>query len=126
MCTTALAAAGALARAGCTAGAGSTTGGGGGVSPESATSALTGTPTNLDVTTTAGSAIKQAMMSNVYEGLVEVDQEGEIVPLLASEWTVSDDRKTYTFTLEENVTFSNGADFTAEDVKFSFDRVESD
>lgn len=126
MFTTALAAAGALALAGCTAGAGSTTEGGGGETPDSATIALTGTPTNLDFTTTAGSAIPQAMMSNVYEGLVEVDQEGEIVPLLASEWSVSDDRKTYTFTLEEGVTFSNGADFTAEDVKFSFDRVESD
>lgn len=126
MFTTAIVAAGALALAGCTAGAGSTTEGGTGETPDSATIALTGTPTNLDFTTTAGSAIPQAMMSNIYEGLVEVDQDGEIVPLLASDWSVSDDRKTYTFTLEEDVTFSNGAAFTADDVKFSFDRVESD
>ena len=65
-------------------------------------------------------------MSNIYEGLVEIDQTGQVVPLLAKEWTVSDDRKTYTFTLQEGVTFSNGADFTAEDVKFSIERVKSD
>jgi peptide/nickel transport system substrate-binding protein len=65
-------------------------------------------------------------MSNVYEGLVELDQSGEIVPLLAEEWTVSEDRKTYTFTLQEGVTFSNGDEFTADDVKFSLDRVKTD
>ncbi|WP_341873878.1 ABC transporter substrate-binding protein [Leucobacter coleopterorum] len=83
-------------------------------------------PTNLDFTTTAGAAIPQALMSNVYEGLVEVNQEGEVIPLLAKEWKLSDDRKTYTFNLQEGVTFSNGDPFTAKDVKFSFDRVKSD
>ncbi|WP_427869468.1 ABC transporter substrate-binding protein [Leucobacter luti] len=125
--TTALAAAAALGLAACSAGAGSSGGSGsGGEKPTTATIALTGTPTNLDFTTTAGSAIPQAMMSNVYEGLVELDEKGEIVPLLAKEWKVSDDRKTYTFTLQEGVKFSNGEDFTAEDVKFSFDRVKTD
>ncbi|UOR00760.1 ABC transporter substrate-binding protein [Leucobacter allii] len=121
----ALATAALLGLAGCSAGAGSSSGSGG-ETPTTATIALTGTPTNLDFTTTAGSAIPQALMSNVYEGLVELDDSGEIVPLLAQEWSVSDDRKTYTFTLQEGVTFSNGAPFTADDVKFSFDRVKTD
>lgn len=123
--TAALATATVLGLAGCSAGAGSSSGGDGDT-PTTATIALTGTPTNLDFTTTAGSAIPQALMSNVYEGLVELDQSGEIQPLLAKEWTVSDDRKTYTFTLQEGVTFSNGDEFTADDVKFSFDRVKTD
>ncbi|WP_053351805.1 ABC transporter substrate-binding protein [Leucobacter musarum] len=123
--TAALATAAVLGLAGCSAGAGSSSGGDGDT-PTTATIALTGTPTNLDFTTTAGSAIPQALMSNVYEGLVELDQSGEIQPLLAKEWTVSDDRKTYTFTLQEGVTFSNGDEFTADDVKFSFDRVKTD
>ncbi|WP_325090956.1 ABC transporter substrate-binding protein, partial [Leucobacter sp. M11] len=99
-------------------------GGDGGNDP--VTVALTGEPTNLDFTTTAGSAIPQAVMSNIYEGLVEIDQQGEIQPLLAESWTVSEDRKTYTFTLQEGVTFSNGEPFTADDVKFSLERVSSD
>ncbi|MGW9022031.1 ABC transporter substrate-binding protein [Leucobacter chromiiresistens] len=123
--TAALATAAILGLAGCSAGAGNSSSDGG-ETPTTATIALTGTPTNLDFTTTAGSAIPQALMSNVYEGLVELDQSGEIQPLLASEWTVSDDRKTYTFTLQEGVTFSNGDEFTADDVKFSFDRVKTD
>ncbi|MBC9928265.1 MULTISPECIES: ABC transporter substrate-binding protein [unclassified Leucobacter] len=121
----ALAATGSLLLAGCSAGAGSTADAGAEKSTK-AVLALTGAPTNLDFTTTAGAAIPQAMMSNVYEGLVELNDAGEIEPLLASEWTVSDDRKTYTFTLQDGVTFSNGDAFTADDVKFSFDRVKSD
>lgn len=129
----ALLTAGALALTGCSAGSsGDTTGSGsgsgdtGGETPTTVTVALTGTPTNLDFTTTAGAAIPQALMSNVYEGLVELDQSGEIQPLLASEWEVSEDRKTYTFTLQEGATFSNGSPFTAENVKFSFERVQNE
>lgn len=92
----------------------------------SITVALTGEPVNLDFTTTAGAAIPQALMSNVYEGLVEIDQEGEIQPLLAESWELSEDRTTYTFQLQDGVTFSNGEPFTAEDVKFSIERVQSD
>lgn len=129
--TAALLAAGSLVLTGCNAGGGSTdeggsTGGTEGETPTTATIALTGAPVNLDFTTTAGAAIPQALMSNVYEGLIELDQSGEIAPLLAEDWTVSDDRTTYTFMLQDDVTFSNGDEFTAEDVKFSFERVKSD
>jgi peptide/nickel transport system substrate-binding protein len=44
-------------------------------------------------------------------------------PCLATDWTVSNDSLTWTFNLRHNVKFSNGNDFTAEDVKYSFDRV---
>ncbi|PRA00309.1 peptide ABC transporter substrate-binding protein [Arthrobacter sp. MYb224] len=92
----------------------------------SVTVALTGEPVNLDFTTTAGAAIPQALMSNVYEGLVEIDQAGKIQPLLAESWELSNGNKTYTFKLREGATFSNGEAFTAEDVKFSIERVQSD
>lgn len=90
------------------------------------TLALTGEPTNLDFTSTSGVAIPLALMNNVYEGLVSLDEQGEIKPLLAKSWSVSDDRKTYTFQLQDGVTFSNGDKFTADDVKFSFERVKTD
>ncbi|WP_109472512.1 ABC transporter substrate-binding protein [Ornithinimicrobium cavernae] len=87
---------------------------------------LVAEPASLDFTTTDGAAIPQALLYNVYETLVKVDQSGEVVPALASEWTVSEDGLTYTFTLEEGVTFSNGETFTAEDVVSSFQAVQND
>jgi peptide/nickel transport system substrate-binding protein len=82
-------------------------------------------PENLDFTKTAGSAIPQVLLNNVYEGLVKMDDEGEIEPALATKWTVSEDQKTYDFTLQDGVTFSNGDKFTADAVKFSIERVKS-
>jgi peptide/nickel transport system substrate-binding protein len=87
---------------------------------------FTAEPKNFDFTNTDGAAIPQALLYNVYEGLVKLDAEGEIVPLLAESWTISPDRKVYDFQLREGVTFANGDEFTAEDVKFSIERVSSD
>jgi len=83
-------------------------------------------PANLDFTATEGAAIPQALLVNVYEGLVKLDQNGQIQPLLAEKWDVSQDRRTYTFTLRQGATFTNGAPFTADDVVFSLNRVKSD
>lgn len=83
-------------------------------------------PASLDFTQDNGAAIPQALLYNVYETLVRMTPEGEIVPLLASKWSVSDDQKVYTFTLRDNVKFSSGAAFTAEDAVFSINRVKSD
>ncbi|WP_166348356.1 ABC transporter substrate-binding protein [Phytoactinopolyspora limicola] len=95
--------------------------------PTALTVGFTAEPANLDFTTTDGAAIPEALLVNVYEGLVKLDQDtGEIVPLLAESWEVSEDRTIYDFTLREGVTFSNGEEFTADDVKFSIERVQSD
>lgn len=83
-------------------------------------------PASLDFTTTEGAAIPEVLLVNVYEGLVKVDQDGEVAPLLAESWEISDDRTVYDFQLREDVTFTNGEPFTAEDVKFSIERVQSD
>src|SRR5699024_11391473 len=47
-------------------------------------------------------------------------------PGLAEDWSLSNDRRTYTFDLREGVKFSNGADLTSEDVKFSYERVQDE
>jgi len=52
----------------------------------------------------------------VYESLVTVDDNGLPQPLLAETWTESNNGKTWTFTLRENVTFSDGTPLTADDV----------
>lgn len=87
---------------------------------------FTAEPASLDFTATDGAAIPQALLTNVYEGLVELDPQGKIVPGLASGWEVSPDRKTYDFTLVPDAKFSSGEPFTAEDAVFSINRVKSD
>lgn len=67
----------------------------------------------------------QSVASNIYSGLVKYDEAtNQIVPDLATSWTVSPDAKVYTFKLRDGVTWHKdfGA-FTSDDVKFSFDRV---
>jgi peptide/nickel transport system substrate-binding protein len=59
----------------------------------------------------------------VFNGLVTNDKEGAPEALVAKEWKISDDGKTYTFTLREGVKFSNGEELTAEDVKFTFTAI---
>jgi len=87
--------------------------------------AVAAEPVNLDFTRTSGAAIPQLLMNNVYETLVKIDQDGELVPLLATGWEVSEDRTQYTFRLREGVTFSDGRPFSADDVVASFDRVRT-
>ena len=59
----------------------------------------------------------------IYETLVTYkgNDTKTFYPCLATDWTVSNDSLTWTFNLRHNVKFSNGNDFTAEDVKYSFD-----
>jgi len=59
----------------------------------------------------------------VCERLVRVNKEGEVVPLLAEEWSKSADGLEWTFKLREGVTFHDGTPLDAEVVKFTFDRL---
>ena len=61
------------------------------------------------------------VLFNVYEGLVKPDSSGNYVPAVASDYVVSEDGLTYTFTLRENVLFHNGDTVSAEDVLYSFE-----
>jgi peptide/nickel transport system substrate-binding protein len=86
---------------------------------------LVAEPASLDFTTTDGAAIPQALLGNVYETLVKQDDSGKMVPSLAKSWTVSPDRKTYTFDLVDKAKFTNGKPFTASDAVFSINRVKT-
>ncbi|GAA0932102.1 ABC transporter substrate-binding protein [Kribbella koreensis] len=114
----------AASAAACSAGSGTTSGSSPG-GDQSLTVGLVAEPASLDFTTTDGAAIPQVLLGNVYNGLVKQDETGKIVPDLAKSWTVSPDRKTYTFTLVDNAKFTNGAAFTAADAVFSINRVKT-
>ena len=60
----------------------------------------------------------------VNEALLQVNSNSEYVGDLATDWSVSEDALTYTFHLKENVKFSDGSDFTADDVVFTYETVK--
>lgn len=80
-------------------------------------------PASLDFTSTGGAAVPQAMMGNVYETLVRIDDTGTPQPFLATSWEESADGTEYTFRLREDVTFSDGTPFSADTAAFSIDYV---
>ena len=63
------------------------------------------------------------VMNQVYNQLVDVNENLEVVPELATSWEISDDNLTYTFHLADNVYFHSGRKMTAEDVKYSYERI---
>lgn len=70
----------------------------------------------------AGSAGTSEVLFNIFEGLVKPNSEGELIPAVASDYTISEDGMCYTFTLREDVTFHNGEPVTIEDVIYSIKR----
>jgi peptide/nickel transport system substrate-binding protein len=67
-------------------------------------------------------------VNQVFEGLVELDDDLNVVPLIAKHWDISEDGKTYTFYLRDDVFFHETDDFkkrkvNADDFVYSFKRI---
>ncbi|MDR7316918.1 ABC transporter substrate-binding protein [Brevibacillus nitrificans] len=63
----------------------------------------------------------------MYDQLVRVRADGnDVEPALATDWTISEDKKTYVFNLRKDVKFHDGSVMTAADVKFSLDRARGE
>jgi len=70
---------------------------------------------------TATDAYAATINEHIYENLVERDYDTlEIVPRLAERWTISPDRLRYRFYLKKGVRWSDGVEFTADDIVYSF------
>jgi peptide/nickel transport system substrate-binding protein len=80
-------------------------------------------PTSLDPTADATASIATTLRDNLYEGLVRLDGSGKIVGSLAKSWDVSPEGKTVTFHLVSGAKWHDGSPFTAQDVKFAWDRA---
>lgn len=63
------------------------------------------------------------ILFNVFEGLVKPDENGNLIPAVASSYAISDTGDAFTFTLREGVKFHNGKDVTVGDVVYSIERV---
>lgn len=59
----------------------------------------------------------------IFDSLTQFLPDSTIGPKLATDWTISDDFVTYTFTLHPDALFHDGTPVTAEDVKFTFDAI---
>lgn len=71
-------------------------------------------------------AITRSVLFNVYEGLVKPDTDGNLIAAVASDYKISEDGKSYTFTLREGVRFHNGETVTVEDIVYSINRCAGD
>lgn len=63
---------------------------------------------------------------NIFNKLVKINGKNEVIPDLAKSWEYSEDGKTLTFHLQENVKWHDGKDFSAEDVKWTFDQIKAE
>ncbi len=74
---------------------------------------------------TATDAYSHAINLRIYETLVDRDYDTlEIVPLLAERWEISQDKLRFRFHLRRGVTWSDGVEFTADDVVYSFRTIK--
>ncbi len=63
---------------------------------------------------------EEDLVSNIFSGLVEVNEKGEPIPDLAMGWKISDDGLEYTFKINEKNKWSNGTEVTAKDFQIFF------
>ena len=82
-------------------------------------------PAHFDVHQ-SGTVSNMGTQGCMYDNLIRrnpLDSGQTIIPDLAHSWEISPDGKTYTFFLRKGVTFHDGADLTAEDVKATYQRI---
>ncbi len=85
-----------------------------------------GEPTTLNPLASAD-GYSQTVQSYIFESLLDRDSDSfEWKKLLATEWTISEDKKVFEFKLREGVKWHDGVELTAEDVKYSYDVIFTD
>lgn len=62
------------------------------------------------------------ILFNIFEGLVNPDENGNVIPAVAKNYEISEDGLIYTFYLRDGIKFSDGSLVTVEDVKYSIER----
>jgi peptide/nickel transport system substrate-binding protein len=66
---------------------------------------------------------EDVVLKPLWENLLSRDAKGNLIPMLAERWEVQDGGRTWKFHLRKGVKFHNGAELTAEDVKFTFTAI---
>ena len=63
------------------------------------------------------------VVQQLFDGLVQFDQDLNVIPAIAKSWKITSDGLNYTFFLREGVRFHNGREVTADDCIYSFTRI---
>jgi len=66
----------------------------------------------------------EEIVSKITNGLITVSNKGEIIPLISTSWEVINDGKTYRFHLKDNLLWSDGKKFTANEINYQFKDVK--
>ena len=82
---------------------------------------LNADPPKLDPSQSSAFVDRQ-VLNNICDKLFDLGPDGKIVPMLVTDYKVSDDKLTYTFTLRDGVKFHDGTAFNADAVKFNLTR----
>ncbi len=86
---------------------------------------VAGNPRYVNPLLSYTNAIDQDLCALIFSGLTQVNDRGEILPDLTESWSISPDGIVYTFYLRQDVTWHDGAPFTADDVIYTFTSVQS-
>lgn len=72
----------------------------------------------------ASSDVDRDISSLVFSGLTKTNAQGQVAPDLAESWKMSEDGRSWTFKLRRNVTWHDGAPFSADDVVFTLSLIK--
>ncbi len=83
---------------------------------------LNADPPNMDPHQSVA-AVDRQVYQNLFDKLVDINQDLEIVPMLATSWAITNGGRTYMFKLRPNVVFHDGTPLNADAVKYNFERM---
>lgn len=88
------------------------------------TEAVIGSPQYVNPALGVTSDIDKDLTTLIYSGLLKYNKNQQLVPDLASDYTISDDQKTYTFYLKKDILWHDNEKFNADDVIFTIKTIQ--
>ncbi|MFW2331842.1 MAG: peptide-binding protein [Nitrospinota bacterium] len=68
----------------------------------------------------SGDSASSEIQSYLYSSLLDIDKDKNLIPGLATSWEISDDSKSITFNLRDDVKWHDGVGFSAYDIEFQY------
>jgi len=87
------------------------------------TEGVVGRPRTINPLYASTNSADRDLVKLTYSGLIRFDGE-KLIPDLAEEWTISPDQKEYTFKLRQNIKWTDGNEFTSNDVAFTIETIK--
>lgn len=70
------------------------------------------------------SDVPEEILNKISNGLINIDEKGNIIPVLANSWEIKENGKIYRFHLKENLFWNDNKRFSAFDIKYNFSDVQ--